>query len=129
MDDPYADLVAASNPDALRESLAEHADDLKTAAGAHHAGPLAAVRNASYRGHKIVIRTTYEITVDGEPFESPLVVDNSGRVYYHGLPTRDFPSTVDLVKKVIDFFPEEFGGGGDGRPTPGPEAGAGHGGH
>lgn len=37
-----------------------------------------------------------------------MTVDNGGRVHYHGLPTRDFPSAIDLVKKAIDFFPDDF---------------------
>jgi hypothetical protein len=66
----------------------------------------------TYKGHEIVIRTTYEITVDGRPFAADVIVDNSGRVHCHGLPTRDFTSTVSLVKKAIDFFPEDFPAGG-----------------
>lgn len=128
MDDPYADLLAASDPDVLRESLAAHADELKEAAAGHHVGPMAAVRTVSHRGHEIVIRTTYEITVDGEPFDAHVTVDNSGRVHYHGLPTRDFESTVDLVKKVVDYFPDDFGGESRPAPTNG-HAGHDHGGH
>lgn len=121
MDDPYAALVAASDPDVLRESLTAHAEELREAAAAHHVGPLAAVRTVSHRGHEIVIRTTYEITVDGQPFEAHVTVDNAGRVHYHGLPTRDFESTVDLVKKVVDYFPDDFGPGAEPAPTNGHE--------
>jgi hypothetical protein len=116
VDDPYADLLAASDPDVLRESLAAHADDLRQAATGHHAGPMVAVRTVAHRGHEIVIRTSYQITVDGQPFDAHVTVDNAGRVHYHGLPTRDFESTVDLVKKVVDYFPDDFGG--DTRPAP-----------
>ena len=126
MEDTYAALVAASDPDVLRESLAASADELREAAAAHHAGPVAAVRTVSHGGHEIVIRTTYEITVDGEPFEAHVTVDNSGRVHYHGLPTRDFESTVDLVKKVVDYFPDDFGRGTGPPPTNGHDHGAGH---
>ena len=65
MEDLYADLVAASDPDVLRESLAAHAAELRAAAAAHHVGTMAAVRAVSHRGHEIVILNTYEITVDG----------------------------------------------------------------
>jgi hypothetical protein len=66
------------------------------------------VRSATHNGHDIVIRTRYEIEVDGQPFAPRINVDNSGRVQYHGLPTRDFASMVDLVKKAIDTFPDDF---------------------
>ena len=104
----YSEFAAASQPDAVRQALTENADELHGAAHAHHGGAHASVRTVSYKGHEIVIRTTYEITVDGQPFDVSVSVDNTGRVHYHGLPTRDFPSTVDLVKKVIDSFPGEF---------------------
>ncbi len=104
----YSDLVAASESDALRASLAANADALRQAGHAHHGGGQASVRTASYKGHAILIKTTYEITIDGQPFDAQVTVDNGGRVHYHGLPTRDFGSTVALVKKVIDFFPDEF---------------------
>lgn len=106
MDRP--DLAAAVEPDALRASLAANADRLHGAAHAHHGSGGASIRSATYKGHEIVIRTTYEITVDGRPFAADVSVDNSGRVFYHGLPTRDFSSTVSLVKKAIDLFPEDF---------------------
>jgi len=69
---------------------------------------LSSMRYASYKGHQITVRTTYEITVDGRPFAIHVTVDNSGRVHYHGLPTRDFPSLIGLIQKAIDMFPEDF---------------------
>ena len=64
------------------------------------------------------------ITVNGAPFDVHLTVDNAGRVHYHGLPTRDFPSVIGLVEKAIDVFPDDFttqpGGPGEpGQETPG----------
>lgn len=66
------------------------------------------VRTETYAGHEVVVRTHYEITVDGEPFGVHLSVANNGRVHYHGIPTRDFGSAIDLVKKAIDMFGDEF---------------------
>jgi hypothetical protein len=110
----YSDLAAASQPDALRAVLADNADELRTA-GQHHDHRMASVRRVRYKGHDIVVRTTYEITIDGEPFDTHLTVDNSGRVHYHGLPTRDFGSAIDLMRKVIDQFSDfaDRPGGGD----------------
>jgi hypothetical protein len=101
----YDVLVAATKPGALREALAARADELRQAGVSHEHGATS-VRTASHKGHEIVVRTTYEITIDGEPFDASLVVDNAGRVFYHGLPTQDFASTIDLVKKAIDTFPD-----------------------
>ena len=60
--------------------------------------------------------TSYEIEVDGKPVTGHLGVSNDGRVHYHLVPNLSFESAVDLVKQVIDTFPDEFlaGDGGDG---------------
>ena len=106
-----ADLRSAAAPEAMRAALAARADELATAAHAHHPSDPFDVREAEYRGHRIEVRTSYAITVDDRPFDIHVVVDNEGRVYYHGLPTRDFASVIDLVEKAIDQFPDDFGGG------------------
>ena len=123
-----ADLKSAATPDAMRAALAAHADELATTSLPHHTGDLADVREAEYRGHRIEVRTSYAITVDGRPFDIHVVVDNEGRVFYHGLPTRDFASVIDLVEKAIDLFPDDFGpeDGAD-RPDPGDGHGDTHG--
>lgn len=122
MDLGYGELAAASQPDALRAALAANAEELRHAAEEHHGGELSSTRRASHQGHEIVVRTTYEITVDGQPFDVHLTVDNSGRVHYHGLPTRDFASVIGLVEKAIDVFGDEFGPGTPDQPVdPGPD--------
>jgi len=77
----------------------------------HERGPLVSVREVEYKGHKIVIRTAYEIKVNGKALSGHLFVDNSGRVYSHAMPTYSFPSAVDLVKNLIDTFPASFSKG------------------
>ena len=115
-----ADLRSEAAPEAMRAALAAPAGELSTASHAHHPAALADVREAEYRGHRIEVRTTYAITVDGSPFDIHVVVDNEGRVFYHGLPTRDFASVIELVEKAIDQFPDDF---------PGPEPGGNGAGH
>jgi hypothetical protein len=82
--------------------VAGHADH------AGHEGPFESVREVEYKGHKITIRTHYEIRIDGKPISGHIYVDNSGRVSSHAMPTYSFVSTVDLVKKLIDAFPANF---------------------
>jgi hypothetical protein len=92
----YSELVDASRPDALLASWTAHLDDLRQAAGGHDHGDLTSTRPETFKGHHIVDNTTYQITVDNRPFDAPVVVDNSGHVRNHGLPTREFVSTVDF---------------------------------
>ncbi len=66
------------------------------------------LREDHHKGHHIVIKTTYEVTIDGKKFAPPLGVSNAGIVEYHGMPNIGFPSAVDLIKCIIDQFPADF---------------------
>ncbi len=68
------------------------------------------VREADYQGHHIVVRTTYRIEVDGRPLTGHLGVTNDGQVHYHPVPNVSFSSAIDLVKQLIDVFPDDFTG-------------------
>jgi hypothetical protein len=104
----HSDFVRAAQPEEIRKALAANAEQIAGAGHAHGSGDFSSMRYASYKGHQITVRTTYEITVDDRPFAIHVTVDNNGRVHYHGLPTRDFPSLIGLVQKAIDMFPEDF---------------------
>jgi hypothetical protein len=88
--------------------------------GHDHGHGLEAVRQAEHRGHRIVIKTCYEITVDGQPVTTHLSLGNDGTLRTHAMPNYAFSSAVDLVKKIIDLFPDEFTSS---------HSGDGHGGH
>lgn len=74
----------------------------------HHEGAQEIVREDDYKGHHIVVRTTYHITVDGQEVTGHIMLTNAGQVQYHGLPNHSFDSTVGLVRALIDNFPEDF---------------------
>jgi hypothetical protein len=80
----------------------------KTLAGMAHHGPAVSVREANHNGHHILIRTTYEISVDRRPVMGEFLVTDEGQVQCHALPNYTFLSAVDLVKSLIDLFPEDF---------------------
>jgi hypothetical protein len=91
------------------ESLAEYAlQNMKNSQSHHDHVSTGSVREVDYQGHHIVIRTTYQIEVDGVPVEADLHVGNDGRVHYHAIPNIDFSSAVDLVQQLIDSFPDDF---------------------
>ena len=87
-------------------------------------GDAHSVREADYKGHHIVIQTTYHIEVDGIPVNGHLGVTDDGRVHYHPVPNVSFASAIDMVKRLIDVFPDDFEPGGS-RPEPHPHAGHG----
>jgi hypothetical protein len=90
---------------------------------AHQPGD--SIREADHKGHHIVIRTKYEVSIDGKLFRGNLSVANSGNVHYHAIPNVGFASAIDLVKCVIDVFPDEF----PARPANGSSPHGDHGGH
>jgi len=117
----------SGEPRSLIESLARHQEGLVELSQGHHGhgGPIEIVRESTYRGHHIVVRTTYSISVDDLAVEGHLGVSNDGQVHYHAIPNLGFPSAIDLVKKLIDTFPDDFGGHGQGAQhdehEPGPD--------
>jgi hypothetical protein len=105
------ELAQAAAPDAIVERVTEQAAELPRQDQGHdhgHGRPMESTREATYRGHHILIRTTYRIEVDGMPIEGHLGVTNDGQVHYHAVPNLSFASAVDLVKQLIDTFPEDF---------------------
>jgi hypothetical protein len=102
-----SDLPAVTD---VRVQVAEVEQNQPPARGhtAGHERMLETVREDDYKDHHIVIRTTYRIEVDGRPVTGHLGVTNDGRVHYHAVPNLSFPSAVDLVRRLIDTFPDEF---------------------
>ncbi len=76
--------------------------------GSHSGSQFTSVREIDYKNHHIVIRTRYEIEIDGKIMNNQIYVDNEGKVSSHALPAYSFPSTVDLIKRLVDKFPNSF---------------------
>jgi len=102
-DDP---AEVTPTPESIASYVKKNAKLLKMGAMMH--GPMVSVREVDYNGHHILIRTTYEIEVDGQPLMGHIDLSNEGQIAYHGLPNMSFDSAVDLVEKLIDKFPEDF---------------------
>jgi hypothetical protein len=76
--------------------------------GGHDHGQLESLRKFEHKGHSVVIRTHYTVTVDGQPINAHMSVDNKGRLNTHALPNYSFNSAVDLIKALIDCLPSSF---------------------
>jgi hypothetical protein len=100
----------SGEPKSLIESLSRQKGELGELSQGHHGhgGPIETVRESTYRGHHIVVRTTYSITVDDLAVEGHLGVSNDGQVHYHAIPNLGFSSAIELVEKLIDTFPDDF---------------------
>ncbi|MBI5313230.1 MAG: hypothetical protein HZB28_08955 [Methylocystis sp.] len=100
-------LATGAAPRKLSDYLTR-ARDKAPAHARHGMGGAQSVREDNYRGHEIEIVTTYKILVDGKKIRAPLGVDASGQVHCHSLPNYQTASAVDMVRALIDGFPEEF---------------------
>lgn len=93
-----AELAAAADPDALGRYLAGLPEP-------HHTH---SPRQDLHRGHRILIDTHYEITVDGRPLHTHITVDNDGELHCHAVPAYQFLSAVEMVRMLIDTYPDDF---------------------
>ena len=95
-------------PESIAAYVKSNAANAKRAQEMHH-GESLVTRETDYKGHHIVVRTKYEVEVDGKPLMGHLGVSDAGAVHYHPVPNMSFASALDMVKKIIDVFPDEFG--------------------
>jgi hypothetical protein len=65
------------------------------------------VRQLAHKGHTVRIITTYRVEVDGKPADLHLSVDEDGQVFTHATPFVTYASAVDLMKAVMDAYPED----------------------
>jgi hypothetical protein len=94
-------------PQTIAAYVKSNAKRAKQAQTMHH-GESVSTRQADYKGHRIVVRTKYEIEIDGKPLMGHMGVNNFGDVHYHPIPNLSFASALDMVKKIIDVYPGDF---------------------
>ena len=99
--------TTAPTAKSIASYVKKHASQVKKIQTLRHKD-MANVREADYEGHHIVVRTSYEIEVDGQMIMGHLGVTNDGKVHYHPVPNLAFVSAIDMVKKLIDIFPDDF---------------------
>lgn len=106
---PEEILDSVSGHASLRANLLEqhepgssHSHD--SAAGAGHES----VRTTTYRGHTIEVHTSYRVLVDGQQLGAHMGVGDDGNVHYHGLPNYTAASALDVMREVVDAFPDDY---------------------
>ena len=104
-------------PESIASYVKSNSARAKSAQQMHHESVV--TREADYKGHHIVVRTTYQVEVDGKPLMGHMGVSNDGDVHYHPVPNLQFASALDMVKKIIDVFPSEFEPGATTAEMPG----------
>jgi len=104
---PTHAAIVSPTPQSIAAYVTKNAEHVKRAQKHRH-GEMESVREAVYEGHHIVVRTWYQVAVDGRMLMGHMGVTNDGQVHYHPLPNIAFGSAVELVKKLIDIFPDDF---------------------
>lgn len=61
-------------------------------------------QEATEKGHRIQIRTQFEIRLDGRRWRVPIGIDNVGNLYCAVLPHQQFRSLLDVVKALTEQF-------------------------
>ncbi len=89
-------------PEWIREQYPDYVDDHVM----HRS--LTSVRTFAHAGHQVKITTTYRIEVDGVPVQLHALVDDQGRLVSHSTPFVSYGSATDMVRALIDRFPESF---------------------
>jgi hypothetical protein len=95
------------SPHEQAAGMEHHRSELQRLHESHHHGT-STVREISYRAHTIRVVTSYEIEVDGHPVTGHVLVTNEGTLHYHAIPNQEFPSALDMVKRMIDLAPDQF---------------------
>ena len=115
------DSTTRPTPESIAGYVSATPKARKVLAAMHDHGPMETIRETDYQGHHIVIGTTYRVVVDGQPVGGHFIVTDDGEVQCHAMPNYTFASAVDLVKSMIDIFPDDFagpaGGGHEGMQT------------
>ena len=104
---PTPRATASPTPQSIAAYVRQNVALVKRAQKHRH-GEMDSVREADYAGHHIVVRTRYQVEVDGHMLMGHMGVTNDGQVHYHPVPNLAFASAVDLVKRLIDIFPDDF---------------------
>jgi hypothetical protein len=105
-------------PKSIAAYVKSNAARARKAQQMHH-GESVVTREADYKGHHILVRTKYEVEIDGKPLMGHMGVTDSGSVHYHPVPNLSFASALDMVRKIIDVFPDDFGPSAKPDPMPG----------
>jgi len=79
---------------------------------------LKSIRVAEHAGHAIRITTQYLIEIDGQTANLHLSVGNDGHLHCHTTPYETYVSAIDVVKTLIDRFPEAFNRASNGSKAP-----------
>ena len=82
---PTQGAIASPTPQSIAAYVRRNAAHVKSAQKHRH-GKMESVREADYEGPHIMVRTWYQIEVEGRMLMGHMGVTNDGQVHYHPVP-------------------------------------------
>ncbi len=76
--------------------------------GHGHHGKMKTKRTLEHLGNAIEIETTYAIKINGVVYKTHVMLGEDGGLTTHAIPYRIFQSMPDLIKALIELYPNEF---------------------
>lgn len=104
--DKLTDLKVVDHPTQPDWVVEKHGEPMAHKHG--RGGVVTGTRETEFRGRAIRVTTTYEIRINDKPFRGHIMLNEEGRVYIHACPYRDFGSIIELLKHLIQHYPEDF---------------------
>ena len=101
------ELTKAAIPKNLGGYLAKQAAKSATKDD-HMKNMMNSTRMVMHHGHSIAVETMYVVKVDGKKTNISLMVGDDGQVHCHAIPNYQFDSALDMVKVIVDQFPDDF---------------------
>lgn len=66
------------------------------------------VEEFEHEGHKVVVRTRYEIEIDGEPVKTHVSIRSDGRFFSHALPYFTFSSPRQMAEALAEYYAKDL---------------------
>jgi len=101
-----ADIDPFSNtqPDWILKKHPDYAEPM------HHSGPVTGARHFQVGGRDLLVKTSYEVFLDGEAIAFHLMVNNEGRLWSHLCPYRTFATAPELISYILEHAPDALVG-------------------
>lgn len=72
-----------------------------------HDHPVELVQEVEHAGHKVTVRTRFDIEIDGHPIRTHLMI-RDGKLVTHALPYFSFETPLELGKSLAEHYGQDF---------------------
>jgi hypothetical protein len=73
-----------------------------------HGHTLEEIEDIEHAGRRIVVRTRYEIEIDGKQVKTHMWIRSDGRFVTHALPYFSFSSPREMAEALAEYYSADF---------------------